>query len=397
MKVSERIAGIAPSATLAIDSKYKAMKAEGLDVIGFGAGEPDFDTPDPIKQAAKDALDAGFTKYTPTPGIPDLRKAVVGRYKKDYGLTYAPEQSIVTCGGKHALYEMLQVLVDPGDEVIIPAPYWVSYPPMVELAGGVPVILRTDESMGFTATAEAIEKVMTPKTKAFILNSPSNPTGGAYSREALQDIARLCIEKDLFVISDEIYEKIVYDGYKFQCFAQVDERLADRCIITSGLAKTYAMTGWRIGYAVGPKELIGAMTRLQSHSTSNITSIAQKAAIAALKMDDEAIRPMLETFGRRRALSLGLLANIKAVTCYKPQGAFYVFPKVSNYYGKKYEDRVIESSNDLCAYLLDKALVAAVPGGAFGADDNIRLSYATSDENILKGVGRISEALSKLK
>ncbi len=397
MRLSKRVANLAPSATLAINSKFKALVAQGIDVIGFGAGEPDFDTPEPIKQAARDALDQGFTKYTPTPGIPELRKALCVRYKKDYGLDYAPEETIVTCGGKHALYEILQALIDPGDEVIVPAPYWVSYPPMIELAGGVPVILPTDESTGFTASAEAIEKLMTPKTRAFILNSPSNPTGGAYSRETLENIARLCIEKDLFVISDEIYEKIVYHGFEFTSFAQIDPRLKERCVITSGLAKTYAMTGWRIGYALGPKELIGAMTRLQSHSTSNITSFAQKAAVVALEMDDEAIRPMLEAFGRRRALSLGRIASIKGMTCFKPQGAFYLFPNVSSYYGKAYEGKVIENSGDMCDFLLDAALVAAVPGGAFGAENNIRLSYATSDDKIMKGIGRISEALAKLK
>ncbi len=397
MRISKIVSGIPASQTLATATKAKALKAEGKDVINFGPGEPDFDTPEPIKQAAKDALDAGFTKYAPTPGLPELRSAIAETYREKHGLDVSPEETIVTCGAKHAVFQSFLALIEPGDEVLIPAPYWVSYPPMVRIVGGVPVIVPTDESTGFCATAASLEKHLTKKTRVLVLNSPSNPTGGTYDREELARIARLAIEKDLTVVSDEIYEHLVYDGFEFTCFGSLDPDLKERTVIINGFSKTFSMTGWRLGWAVAPKNLITAMSRLQSQSTSNACSFAQKAAVAAMDLDPAILEPMKSAFARRRELILGLIEKIPGVTCFPPQGAFYVFPNFSAHYGKRDGERVVENSFDLAGYLLEKALVAVVPGGAFGAEDNIRLSYAVSDEDIKRGVARIADALSALK
>lgn len=397
IKISRKIAAIPPSATMAIDGKAKALQAAGHDVVSFGAGEPDFDTPTPIKDAAKAALDAGAAKYTPVAGEAALRKAISAKYKRDYGLDYTAEETIVTCGGKHALYQIFLSILEPGDEVLIPAPYWVSYPPMVELADGVPVIVPTDESTGFAATAEMLAAKITPKTRAIVLNSPSNPTGAAYSRAQLADIARLVIERDLVMVSDEIYEHLVYDGFEFVSFPTLDPRLKERAILVSGVSKTYAMTGWRIGYALAPAPVIKAMANLQSQSTSGMTTVAQRAATFALNADHAIWQEMFQAFSRRRRLMLDLLAAMPGVTCFPPQGAFYVFPNFSAHFGKNAGDKAITDSFSLCEYLLDAVKVAAVPGGAFGADANIRLSYATSDELIREGLARIGRALADLR
>ena len=396
MKLSKRVSALTPSITLAISAKAKKLRSEGVDVIGFGAGEPDFDTPENIKNAAKQALDTGFTKYVPAAGVLDLRTEVAKMYRERYGLDYAAENVIISVGGKGVLYSLMQALIEDGDEVLITTPYWVSYPPMVTLAGGVPVYVETDETTGFTASPEKIAEKITDRTKMLILNSPSNPTGAAYSREQLMAIAELVIEKDIFVCSDEIYDHILYDGFEFVSFPTLDPRLADRCLIANGLAKTYSMTGWRVGYGVGPKEVIGAMTRLQSHANSGTASFAQSGALEALRGDQSTLDVMLSAFAKRRRIIVDRLNGMEGVTCFEPQGAFYVFPKVSSYYGKSFGDKVIDGSLALSDYLLDEAKVAVVPGIGFGADDFIRLSYATDEESIVKGLDRIETALKKL-
>ncbi|MBZ0271796.1 pyridoxal phosphate-dependent aminotransferase [bacterium] len=396
MKISKLLTNLPASQTMAIDARAKALVAEGRDIVSFGPGEPDFDTPAPVKQAAKDALDAGLTKYSPTPGLPELRRAIAARYKREYGLDYDAADVIVTCGGKHALYEIFLTLLDPGDEVIIPAPYWVSYPPMVELAGGRPVTIPTTEATGFLATPSAIEAHLTPNTRAIVLCSPSNPTGAAYDAASLTAIAELAIKHDLIVIADEIYDKLVYDGFAFRCFATVHPDIRERTILVNGFSKTYAMTGWRLGWALGPRNVIGAMGNLQSQSTSNMPTFAQKAAVTALALPDETIQPMIDAFARRREMILNLIDDIPGLTCFRPQGAFYVFPNISAYFGKRAGDREIANSFHLSEYLLEEAEVAVVPGGAFGSDDNIRLSYATSEAQIEKGLARIAAALSRL-
>ncbi|MCZ7583263.1 MAG: pyridoxal phosphate-dependent aminotransferase [Deltaproteobacteria bacterium] len=397
MKISKVVSAIPPSQTLAIDAKAKALVADGKDVVSFGPGEPDFDTPEAVKNAAKAALDAGLTKYSPAPGFPELRKAIATHYQRDYGLAYEPAETLVTCGGKHAIFEAFLALLDPGDEVIVPAPYWVSYPPMVEIAGGKPVIVTTDESTGFTLTPEALGAAITPRTRMLVLNSPSNPTGAAYPRAALEALAKVVVERDIVVLTDEIYEYLVYDGFEFVPFVSVAPGLKERTIIVSGFSKTFAMTGWRLGYALGPKEFVSACAALQSQSTSNMPTFAQKAAVTALALTAGDLAPMIDAFARRRELILRLLTAIPGVTCFRPQGAFYVFPNVSAYYGKRDGDRVIENSFDLSDYLLEKALVAVVPGGAFGADANVRLSYALGDADIERGIGRIADALAALR
>ena len=394
--LSDRAKSLRPSPTLAINAKAKSMQAQGIHVISFGAGEPDFDTPENIKKAAKKAIDDGFTKYTPVGGIDELKDAIINKFKRDSQLTYKRSEVIVSCGGKHSFYNLAQAIFGHGDEVIIPAPFWVSYPPMVSLAEGSPVIVATTEKNEFKITPEDLKKAITPKTKALIINSPSNPTGSAYTKKELERIAEIAISKDFFVISDEIYEKIVYDGFPFISIASLSEEMKKKTIIVHGVAKTYAMTGWRIGYTAGSEEIISAMNNIQSQSTSNPTSIAQKASVEALAGSQDEVGKMVSAFAQRRNYIVDRLNKIPGVSCYKPAGAFYVFPNFSSYYGKFYQGKKIENSTHLADFFLDVARVAVVPGVEFGADPFERLSYATSMEDIQEGVNRIEEALKKL-
>jgi aspartate aminotransferase len=394
--LSNRAKSLKPSPTLAINAKAKSMQAQGIHVISFGAGEPDFDTPQNIKQAAVKAIEEGFTKYTPVGGIDELKDAVIHKFKRDNGLAFKRSEIIVSCGGKHSFYNLAQAILDQGDEVIIPAPYWVSYPPMVALANASPVIAETSERNEFKITPEELKKVITSKTKALIINSPSNPTGSAYTKKELEGIAEFALSKTFFVISDEIYEKIVYDGFEFTSIASLGEEMRKRTIIVHGVAKTYAMTGWRIGYTAGPEEIISAMNNIQSQSTSNPTSIAQKASVEALIGSQDEVRKMTTAFAERRNYIINRLSKIPGVSCYKPVGAFYVFPNFSSHYGKSYQGKKIANSADLADFFLDVARVAVVPGVEFGADPFERLSYATSMEDIKEGLNRIEEALKKL-
>jgi aspartate aminotransferase len=330
--LSNRAKSLKPSPTLAINAKAKSMQAQGISVISFGAGEPDFDTPQNIKQAAKKAIDDGFTKYTPVGGIDDLKDAIIKKFQRDIQVTYKRSEIIVSCGGKHSFYNLAQAIFDQGDEVIIPAPYWVSYPPMVALADATPVIVDTTEKNEFKITPEELKKAITPKTKALILNSPSNPTGNAYTKKELEKIAEIALSKNFFVISDEIYEKIVYDGFEFTSIASLSEEMKKRTIIVHGVAKTYAMTGWRIGYTAGSEEIISAMNNIQSQSTSNPTSISQKASVEALIGPQNEVEKMVSAFAQRRNYIVDRLNKIPGVSCYKPVGSFYVFPNFSSYY-----------------------------------------------------------------
>ena len=394
--LSNRAKSLKPSPTLAINAKAKSMQAQGIHVISFGAGEPDFDTPENIKQAAKKAIDEGFTKYTAVGGIDELKDAIINKFKRDNGLSYKRSEILVSCGGKHSFYNLAQAIFDQGDEVIVPAPYWVSYPPMVALANATPVIVETTEKNEFKITPEDLKKAITPKTKALIINSPSNPTGSAYGKKELEKIAEIAISKNFFVISDEIYEKIVYDGFEFISIASLNDEIRKRTIIVHGVAKTYAMTGWRIGYTAGSEEIISAMNNIQSQSTSNPTSIAQKASVEALIGLQDEVRKMVTAFGQRRSYIMDRLNKIPGVSCYKPVGAFYVFPNFSSYYGESYQGKKIENSTHLADFFLDVARVAVVPGVEFGADPFERLSFATSMENIKEGLNRIEESLKKL-
>jgi aspartate aminotransferase len=396
MKLSKRAQMIKPSPTLAITAKAKAMSAQGIDVISFGAGEPDFDTPQHIKDAAIAALQQGFTKYTPVGGIDELKEAICAKLQRENKVRYQKEQIVVSCGGKHSFYNMAQALIDEGDEVIIPAPYWVSYPPMVMLAGGESVIVNTSEEEGFKLLPDALDKAITPKTKAVLINSPSNPTGSAYTRKELERLAEVALRRKIHIISDEIYEKIVYDGFEHVSIASLGEEVKAITIIVNGLSKTYAMTGWRIGYTAGPQELIAAMNRIQSQSTSNPTSFAQKGALEALQGSQAEISIMVAEYGKRRDLIWKALTAIPGVSCYKPQGAFYCFPNVGAYLGKDHKGKRIKDTAELTDYLLDEARVAVVPGAEFGAEGYLRLSYPIAPEVIQEGVKRIKEALARL-
>ncbi|RII31291.1 MAG: aspartate aminotransferase [Geobacter sp.] len=396
MKLADRVNKIQPSPTLAIDAKAKALKAQGVDVVGFGAGEPDFDTPANIKEAGKKAIDAGFTKYMPVGGADDLKDAIIAKMKKDHGLEYTRDEISVACGAKHSLYNISQALIQEGDEVIIPAPYWVSYPDQVVLAGGTPVFIETDEATAFKITPQQLEQAITKNTKALILNSPCNPTGTSYTIEELKAIGQVCLKHDFLIISDDIYERLLYDGLVFSNIAQVVPELKSRTIVVNGVSKTFAMTGWRIGYACGPKELMAAMTKMQSQSTSNATSIAQKASVEALNGPQDAVAAMVVEFEKRRSYIVERLNAMPGVKCFKSTGAFYVFPNFSGVYGKSFNGKVISNSTDFAAYLLEEAKVALVPGVAFGADNYARLSYAISMENIKKGMDRIEAAIKNL-
>lgn len=395
--IAERAKKIKPSPTLAVDSKAKELKAKGFDVVNFGVGEPDFDTPEHIKEAAIKAIKDGFTKYTPVGGIDELKEAIVEKLEKENGLKYGKENILVSCGAKHSLYNIAQALFGPGDEVIIPAPYWVSYPDQVLINDAQPVIVETYEEDNFTIRPELLKEKITKKTKALILNSPSNPTGFIYDRKTLERIAEIALQHNIYIISDEIYEKLIYDGESHISIASLGDEIKEKTIVVNGLSKSHAMTGWRIGYAAGPVEIIKTMTKIQSQSTSNPTSIAQKAAVAALKGPQDSVEGMRQEFEKRRNYLVNELNNINGISCRMPKGAFYAFPNISKVLGKKNDGKNIENSMELSIYLLEKALVALVPGSAFGAEGFIRISYATSMENLKKGIERIKEAVDDLK
>jgi aspartate aminotransferase len=395
--LSDRAKRIKPSPTLSMDSKAKAMKAAGIDIVNFGVGEPDFDTPENIKEAAIKAMREGFTKYTPVGGIDPLKDAIIEKFKKDNNLNYTREEIIVSCGAKHSLYNIAQALLNPGDEVLIPSPYWVSYPDQVMLNDAIPVFIKTYESDSFMVRPEAVQSHITKRTKALILNSPSNPTGLTYDKKTLEGIAEVVLRHGIFIVSDEIYEKLTYDGFIHVSIASLDNEIKAKTIVVNGVSKSYAMTGWRIGYAAGQREIIKAMTNIQSQSTSNPNSIAQKAAIEAMRGPQDFIAMMLAEFDRRRKFLIKELNSIPGMSCLTPTGAFYAFPNTSKLYGKSTGDRAIVSSSDLALYLLEEAKVALVHGEAFGDDNYIRLSYATSVEEIKKAVERIREAVLKIK
>ena len=382
MEISARAAQLTPSLTLSIDSKAKAMKAEGIDICGFGAGEPDFDTPDHIKEAAIAALQAGFTKYTPSSGLPELRQAIAEKFAADNGLEYRPTQVIVSCGAKHSCYNAILATCERNDEVIIPAPYWVSYPDMVRLAGAEPVIVQTNERNGWKMTAEDFENAMTPRTKMVILNSPGNPSGMVYTREELEAIVNVAAEEDIYILSDEIYEKLVYDDAEHVSIASLSKQAYDLTITVNGFSKSYAMTGWRLGYMAAPDAIAKAVDSIQSHSTSNPCSFAQKGAIAALKGDQQTLSDMHDEFDMRRNYMFERVSKIPNISAVKPQGAFYVLVNVS---------QLGLTSQNFADRLLSKANVAVVPGAAFGDDRTVRLSYATSIDVIKKGLDRFQD------
>ena len=396
--IAKRALAIKPSPTLATAAKAKALKAQGYDVVDFGVGEPDFDTPDNVKEAAMRAIRSGFTKYTPASGTDELKEAVVEKLGKDNGLEYERSQIIISCGAKHSLYNIAEALFDPRDEVIIPSPYWVSYPDQVLLNDAKPVIVKTTEQEGFKLSAKKLEKAITKKTKAIILNSPSNPTGLAYDAKTLEEIAAIAVKRGIYVISDEIYEKLIYDGFRHVSIASLGPEIKNLTIVVNGVSKSHAMTGWRIGYAAGPKDVITAMANIQSQSTSNPASISQKAAVEALRGPQDFIVTMNVEFDKRRRYMVDRLNKINGVSCLMPVGAFYAFPKISSFFGKRTPNgTTIRNSADLAVYLLEDAKVALVSGDAFGAKDHIRLSYATSMENIVKGMDRIEETLHGLR
>jgi aspartate aminotransferase len=380
--ISRRSAALSPSLTLAIDAKAKQMKAEGLDVVGFGAGEPDFETPQHIKDAAAAALAAGFTRYTPSSGIPELRQAVVDKLKRDNGLTYKTSQVIISCGGKHSCYNTILATCEEGDEVIIPSPYWLSYPEMVKLAGATPVIVPTTDKTEFKVTPEQLRAAITPRTKLFIFNSPSNPTGSLYTAAEARALGDVCVEKGLYIMSDEIYEKLVYDGATHTSIASFSPAHLEHTILVHGLAKAYAMTGWRLGYLAAPAPIAKAIDAIQSHSTSNPCSFAQKGGVAALNGPQDHLPVWLAEYSRRRTYAHKRLNAIPGISCVNAKGAFYLFPNIS---------KLGLSSTDFCAKLLEQEKVAAVPGIAFGADSYMRISYATSMANIEKGLDRIEK------
>ena len=379
-KISRRAASLAPSLTLAIDAKAKQMKAEGLDVVGFGAGEPDFDTPQHIKDAAIKALNDGFTKYTPSSGIPELRQAVADKFKRENGLIYKPGQVIISSGGKHSCFNVILATCEEGDEVIIPSPYWLSYPEMVKLAGATPIILTTTDQTEFKVTPDQLRNAITSRTRLFVLNSPSNPTGSVYTPEEIKTLGDICVEKGVLIMSDEIYEHLLYDGVKHKSVASFSQAHQDHTIIVHGFAKAWSMTGWRLGFLAAPEPIAKAIDALQSHSTSNPTSFAQKGGVAALTGPQDHLPLWLAEYARRRTYAHAKLNSIPGISCVNSKGAFYLFPNISKL-GLK--------SADFCAKLLDQEKVAAVPGAAFGADDYLRISYATSLANVEKGLERL--------
>ncbi|MCO1576380.1 pyridoxal phosphate-dependent aminotransferase [Crossiella sp. SN42] len=397
-RISARIGGIAPSATLAVDSKAKALQAEGRPVIGFGAGEPDFPTPGPIVAAAEAACrDTRNHRYSPPGGLPELRAAIADKTRRDSGLDLQPNQVLVTNGGKQAVYTAFATLLDPGDEVLLPAPYWTTYPESITLAGGVPVVVPTDESSGYLASVEQLEAARTPRTKVLLFCSPSNPTGAVYPPEQVRAIGRWAAANDIWVLADEIYEHLVYGGAEHVSMPVVVPELADRCVVVNGVAKTYAMTGWRAGWLLGPSDVVAAATNLQSHLCSNVANVAQRAALAAVSGPLDAVAEMRAAFDRRRLLMVDLLTKIPGVTCPAPQGAFYAYPSVRELLGKQIRGRRPATSLELAELVLEEAEVAVVPGEAFGTPGYFRLSYALGDEDLVTGVTRLGELLAEAR
>ncbi|MBN1272643.1 MAG: pyridoxal phosphate-dependent aminotransferase [Candidatus Aminicenantes bacterium] len=395
--VSEKVNVIAASPTFKITAKAKAMKREGIDIIDFSVGEPDFPTPENIKAAGIKAIQDNITKYTQNDGLPALKEAIINRLLEEKGLSYEPNEIIVSSGAKSSLFHLIQTLVNEDDEVIVPAPYWVTYPQAVALAQGKAIIVPTREENGFLLTPDQLKAAISPSTKAIILNNPSNPTGAAYNRHQLEALADVILEEDIYVIADEIYDKLVFDDFKYVSFAALGENIKKKTILINGVSKAYSMTGWRIGYAAGPSDIINGMAKIQSHSTSNACSISQMASLEAIKGPQYEVSRMAAEFQRRRNYALMRLQTIPEISCFKPQGAFYLFPNVSSVYKKEFNGVQMRNSYGLTYFLLKEANVAVVPGDAFGADDNLRISYATSMENLEKGLDRITEALAKLK
>ncbi len=395
-RISAKVSAIAPSLTLAISAKAKAMKEAGESVVSFGVGEPDFNTPAHIIDAAKSALDSGYTKYTPSSGLLSLRKSIAEKFKKDNGLDYEPSQIIVSNGAKHSIFNACYAVIEEGDEVIIPAPYWLTYPEVVKVCGGVPKYIECSKENKFKFTAEDLEKAITPKTKMLIFNSPSNPTGAVYTEDEVRAIAKVCVEKNIFVLSDEIYEKLCYNGVKPFSIAACSKEMYDLTITVNGVSKSYAMTGWRIGYLGAPKDVAKAIDSFQSHATSNACSIAQYATLEALAAPESEIDEMVEIFDSRRKKLLSLIANVDGVEAVEPDGAFYVMLVVDGLYGKTYNGKKIENSIDFADTLLEAEKVATVPGVSFGAPDCLRLSYALSDADIEEGLKRIKRFVEAL-
>ncbi|MGH7808973.1 MAG: pyridoxal phosphate-dependent aminotransferase [Candidatus Binatia bacterium] len=395
-KLADRTTLIKPSVTLAIAAKAGKLRAEGVDVVNFSAGEPDFDTPEHIKAAAIEALRKGMTKYTDVKGIEPLREAITEKYQRDYGLSYRKEEVLVSCGAKHSIYNLLQAVVNPGDEVLIPSPYWVSYSDMALLAGGVPRLIATAEATGFRIRPEQLQTALTAKTRVFMLNSPCNPTGASYNRDELLALGAVLEKHDCLIFADDIYEKIVYDQFQVHNLTALCPALRPRALIINGVSKTYAMTGWRIGYAIGPGDVIAAAGKIQSQSTSTATSIAQAAALAAIRGPQDEVAIMVGEFEKRRNVIVDKLNAIPGIRCLKPEGAFYVFPNITPWIGKTANGKKLGSPCDVADYLLEEAKVAGVPGEDFGSRAHIRFSYATSLEDIEKGCARIRAAVAKL-
>jgi aspartate aminotransferase len=394
-RVSGRVGGIAESATLKVDAKAKALKAEGRAVIGFGAGEPDFATPDYVVEAAvKACRDPKNHRYTPAGGLPELKKAIVEKTRRDSGYDVEPAQVLVTNGGKQAIYAAFAAMLDPGDEVIVPAPYWTTYPEAIRLAGGVPVEVLADETQDYKVTPEQLEAARTDRTKVLLFVSPSNPTGSVYTADEIRAIGEWVEEHELWVLTDEIYEHLVYDGVETGSMPVLCPYLADTCVVVNGVAKTYAMTGWRVGWMIGPKDLVKAATNLQSHATSNVANVSQRAALAAVSGDLAAVEEMKAAFDRRRKTIVSMLSEIDGVVCPTPQGAFYAYPSVKGLLGKDYGGRVIDSSADLAEYVLEQVEVAVVPGEAFGSPGYLRLSYALGDDDLVEGITRLQKLFS---
>ncbi|MCX7927619.1 MAG: pyridoxal phosphate-dependent aminotransferase [Candidatus Omnitrophica bacterium] len=396
MLLSERVRRISPSPTLGITAKANRMKQEGINVIGFGAGEPDFDTPNNIKEAAKKALDKGFTKYTPTSGTKELKEAICAKFKKDNALEYTTDEILVSCGAKHSIFNAIVALCEEGDEVILPSPYWVSYPEMIKFCKAEAIVLNTTEKTKFKITPQQLEQAITPRTKLLILNSPSNPTGMVYSRQELEALSEVILKAGIYCLSDEIYEKVIYDQPHIS-IASLNKQIKEKTIVINGVSKAYSMTGWRIGYCAAVKELIQAMSNLQDHSTSNPTSIAQAASIEALTGVQTDIEKMVSEFRKRRDFMVERINSIKGLSTLKPEGAFYCWVNISGILNKSINGKKLTNSLDLADALLQDVYVAVVPGGVFGDDNFIRLSYATSMENIIEGLNRIEQFVEKLK
>lgn len=393
--VSRRIASISPSATLAVDAKAKALKASGVDVISFGAGEPDFPTPDAVVEAAIQACkDPVNYRYSSTSGLVEFRQAIVDKTRRDCGLGYDPSQVLVTNGAKQAIANTFATLLDPGDEVLVSSPYWTTYPESIALAGGVSVFIPTDETTNFQCSIEQLEKARTDRTKALLFVSPSNPTGSVYSKDSMEQIGKWALDNGIWVITDEIYGHLVYGQAKQHSIVSLVPGLEDQSVIINGVSKTYAMTGWRIGWMIGPKQVIQAATNLQSHETSNVANVSQRAAIAALGMDLESIEKIRNIFDQRRIKIYSMLSNIEGVSCVEPQGAFYIFPSMKNFLGKQIKGKVANTTSELCEIILNEIAVAVTPGEAFGTPGYIRFSYALGDEELVEGINRLTTLLA---